>query len=182
MEKKKKTFEIGELDGYLFGQGNHYEIYKKLGSHMVRNGKTEGVYFAVWAPNARSVSVVGEFNEWDMRANPMEREENIGIYTCFIPGVKKYSMYKYCIETFSGQFIFKADPFANHAELRPGTASKVVDIENLRHGLIRESRGSARRSRSQSMRYTLDPGRGIWDGRTRDIILTVSLPGRLLLM
>lgn len=132
MEKKKKTFEIGELDGYLFGQGNHYEIYKKLGSHMVRNGKTEGVYFAVWAPNARSVSVVGEFNEWDMRANPMEREENIGIYTCFIPGVKKYSMYKYCIETFSGQFIFKADPFANHAELRPGTASKVVDIENLK--------------------------------------------------
>ena len=90
MEKKKKTFEIGELDGYLFGQGNHYEIYKKLGSHMVRNGKTEGVYFAVWAPNARSVSVVGEFNEWDMHANPMEREENIGIYTCFIPGVKKY--------------------------------------------------------------------------------------------
>ena len=132
MEKKKKTFEIGELDGYLFGQGNHYEIYKKLGSHMVRNGKTEGVYFAVWAPNARSVSVVGEFNEWDMHANPMEREENIGIYTCFIPGVKKYSMYKYCIETFSGQFIFKADPFANHAELRPGTASKVVDIENLK--------------------------------------------------
>lgn len=132
MEKKKKAFEIGELDGYLFGQGNHYEIYKKLGSHMVKNGKTEGVYFAVWAPNARSVSVVGEFNEWDMRANPMEREENIGIYTCFIPGVKKYSMYKYCIETFSGQFIFKADPFANHAELRPGTASKVVDIENLK--------------------------------------------------
>ncbi len=132
MEKKKKAFEIGELDGYLFGQGNHYEIYKKLGSHMVRNGKAEGVYFAVWAPNARSVSVVGEFNEWDMRANPMEREENIGIYTCFIPGVKKYSMYKYCIETFSGQFIFKADPFANHAELRPGTASKVVDIENLK--------------------------------------------------
>ena len=132
MGKEKKVYEVGELDGYLFGQGNHYEIYKKLGAHMVKDGETEGVYFAVWAPNARSVSVVGEFNEWDMHANPMEREETIGIYTCFVPGVKKYDMYKYCIETFSGQYIFKADPFANHAELRPGTASKVVDIEHLR--------------------------------------------------
>lgn len=132
MGKKKKVYEIGELDGYLFGQGNHYEIYKKLGSHMVTNGKREGVYFAVWAPNAKSVSVVGEFNEWDMHANPMVREETIGIYTCFIPGVQKYAMYKYCIETPSGQFIFKADPYANHAELRPGTASKVVDINHLK--------------------------------------------------
>ncbi len=132
MGKRKKSYEIGELDGYLFGQGNHYEIYKKLGAHMVKNGKQSGVYFAVWAPNAKSVSVVGEFNDWDMNANPMQREENIGIYSCFIPGVKKYSMYKYCIETYKGEYIFKADPYANHAELRPGTASKVVDIENLK--------------------------------------------------
>ena len=132
MGKKKKAYEIGELDSYLFGQGNHYEIYKKLGSHMVTNGKREGVYFAVWAPNAKSVSVVGEFNEWDMHANPMVREETIGIYTCFIPNVSKFEMYKYCIETPSGEFIFKADPYANHAELRPGTASKVVDISHLK--------------------------------------------------
>ncbi len=132
MGKKKKAYEVGELDGYLFGQGNHYEIYKKLGSHMVTDGKREGVYFAVWAPNARSVSVVGDFNEWDMHANPMAREETIGIYTCFIPNVQKYDMYKYCIETPSGQFIFKADPYANHAERRPGTASKVVDIDHLK--------------------------------------------------
>ena len=132
MGKKKKSYEVGELDEYLFGQGNHYEIYKKLGSHMVKDGKKEGVYFAVWAPNARTVSVVGEFNEWDMTANPMKREKNIGIYTCFIPNVRKYSMYKYCIETYTGEYIFKADPYANHAETRPGNASKVVDIEHLK--------------------------------------------------
>ena len=81
-EKKKKPYEIGELDQYLFGQGNHYEIYKKLGAHLVQDGKQKGVYFAVWAPHAQAVSVVGEFNEWDTEANPMKREEPLGIYTC----------------------------------------------------------------------------------------------------
>ena len=80
-EKKKKPYEIGELDQYLFGQGNHYEIYKKLGAHLVQDGKQKGVYFAVWAPHAQAVSVVGEFNEWDTEANPMKREEPLGIYT-----------------------------------------------------------------------------------------------------
>ena len=90
------------------------------------------MYFAVWAPHAQAVSVVGEFNEWDTEANPMKREEPLGIYTCFIPGVKKNQMYKYCIETYSGEQIFKADPYANYAELRPGTASRVTDIENIK--------------------------------------------------
>lgn len=130
--KKKKPYEIGELDQYLFGQGNHYEIYKKLGSHKVKNGKQEGVYFAVWAPHAESVSVVGDFNDWDVEANPMKREEPLGIYTCFIPKVKEGALYKYCIETYQHEYIFKADPFANYAELRPGTASKVVDISHLK--------------------------------------------------
>ncbi len=131
-EKKKKAYEISELDQYLFGQGNHYEIYKKLGAHKVKKGKKEGVYFAVWAPNAKSVSVIGEFNEWDIEANPMERQESVGIFTCFVPGVKEYDMYKYCIQTHTGDYAFKADPFANHAELRPGTASKIADISNLK--------------------------------------------------
>ena len=117
--KKKKPYEIGELDQYLFGQGNHYEIYKKLGSHCVKNGKQEGVYFAVWAPHAESVSVVGEFNDWDVEANPMVREEPLGIYTCFVPKVKEGTLYKYCIETYQHEYIFKADPFANYAERRP---------------------------------------------------------------
>ena len=131
-EKKKKAYEISELDQYLFGQGNHYEIYKKLGAHKVKKGKKEGVYFAVWAPHAKSVSVIGEFNEWDIEANPMERQESVGIFTCFVPGVKEYDMYKYCIQTHTGDYAFKADPFANHAELRPGTASKIADISNLK--------------------------------------------------
>lgn len=129
---KRNSYEIGELDHYLFGQGTHYEIYKKLGAHKVKKGSKEGVYFAVWAPNAETVSVVGEFNNWDMTGNMMEREEPLGIYTCFVPGVLEGMMYKYCIETYTGEYRFKADPFANYAELRPGTASIITDITDLR--------------------------------------------------
>lgn len=132
MEKEWKAYEIGELDQYLFGQGNHYEIYKKLGAHMVDDEEQEGVYFAVWAPNAKSVSVVGEFNDWDRTRNPMTRAEYIGIYTCFVPGVKEGMMYKFCIETITGEYHMKADPYANYAELRPGTASRITNIENLK--------------------------------------------------
>ena len=132
MEKEWKAYEIGELDQYLFGQGNHYEIYKKLGAHMVDDEGQEGVYFAVWAPNAKSVSVVGEFNDWDRTRNPMTRAEYIGIYTCFVPGVKEGMMYKFCIETITGEYDMKADPYANYAELRPGTASRITNIENLK--------------------------------------------------
>ncbi len=131
-KKKAKPYEIGELDHYLFGQGNHYEIYKKLGAHRVKNGNKEGVYFAVWAPHAKSVSVIGEFNDWDVTANVMERGEPLGIYTCFVPDVPEYSMYKYCIETYKGEYLYKADPFANYAELRPGTASRIIDISNIK--------------------------------------------------
>lgn len=129
---KNIAYEIGELDHYLFGQGTHYEIYKKLGAHIVTEGNKKGVYFAVWAPNAVSVSVVGEFNDWEPKANVMERGEPLGIYTCFIPGVKEGALYKYCIETKDGDFLYKADPFANYAELRPGNASRVADISNLK--------------------------------------------------
>ena len=90
------------------------------------------MYFAVWAPHARRVAVVGDFNGWDFEANYMERQEPVGIYTCFVPGVKEGDLYKFCIETQQGKRIFKADPFANYAELRPGTASRVVDISHLK--------------------------------------------------
>ena len=129
--KKLQPYEIGELDHYLFGQGNHYEIYKKLGAHEVTAGK-KGVYFAVWAPHAKSVSVIGEFNGWDAAADRMERQEPLGIYTVFVPEAKDGQMYKYCIETQSGELIYKADPFANYAELRPGTASRITDVSHLK--------------------------------------------------
>ncbi len=131
-EKTLKEYEIGELDQYLFGQGTHYEIYKKLGAHLVNDGKNDGTYFAVWAPHAKSVSVIGEFNNWDSKACPMERNDPLGIYTVFVPEAKKGDLYKFCIETFSGSFIDKADPFANSAEMRPGTASRITDISNLK--------------------------------------------------
>lgn len=129
---KKKAFEIGELDQYLFGQGTHYEIYKKMGAHKVKSGRKTGVYFAVWAPHAKRVSVVGDFNDWDTTADIMTREEPLGIYTLFVPGVEEGMLYKYCIETQNGDLLFKADPFANYAEMRPGTASRVTDISNLK--------------------------------------------------
>ena len=131
-KKDLESFEIGELDQYLFGQGNHYEIYQKMGAHKVTVNGEDGVYFAVWAPHARRVAVVGDFNGWDFEANYMERQEPMGIYTCFVPGVKEGDLYKFCIETQQGKRIFKADPFANYAELRPGTASRVTDISHLK--------------------------------------------------
>lgn len=135
MEAKKqivKAYEIGELDQYYFGQGNHYEIYKKMGAHLVTDGQTEGVYFAVWAPHAKAVSVMGDFNNWNEESHPMKRNEPLGIYTAFVPGVKKGALYKFCIDTQSGARLIKADPFANSAEFRPGTASRVTDISKLR--------------------------------------------------
>lgn len=130
-KKKVQPFEIGELDHYLFGQGTHYEIYKKMGAHKVTFKGKEGVYFAVWAPHAKSVSVIGDFNNWDYTVNPMERQEPLGIYTCFVPGAGEGDLYKFSIETIRGYRIDKADPFANYAELRPGTASRVTDIMNF---------------------------------------------------
>lgn len=123
-----------ELDAYLFGQGTHYDIYKKLGAHLSVDGKKKGVRFAVWAPNAKRVFVIGEFNGWDETANEMERvePESIGVFETFVPNIGTGVLYKYLIETADGTLLYKADPYANEAELRPGTASKVADIEHFK--------------------------------------------------
>ncbi|MBQ5361275.1 MAG: 1,4-alpha-glucan branching enzyme, partial [Lachnospiraceae bacterium] len=114
---------ISAQDCYLFGKGTHYDIYKKLGAHpSVENGK-EGVFFAVWAPNAVSVCVVGNFNGWKEDEYVMKQVNDGGIHTLFIPGIGAGELYKYCITTKKGEKIYKADPFAFSAELRPGTAS-----------------------------------------------------------
>ena len=131
-KRRVKPYEIGELDQYLLGQGNHYEIYKKLGAHLVGDGDKKGTYFAVWAPNAQKVSVIGEFNDWDLTADVMERNDPVGIYTCFVEGAKENEMYKFCIETKKGELLYKADPYANYAELRPGTASRITDISKIK--------------------------------------------------
>ena len=128
----KEDFRIGELDQYLFSMGTHYDIYKKMGAHeAVMNGK-KGVYFAVWAPNAATVSVIGEFNGWREEANPMTRLEPSGIYEGFAVGAKVGMLYKFFIKTKDGRGLYKADPFANYAEQRPGTASRITDITKLK--------------------------------------------------
>ena len=122
------NMKITELDRYLFGEGTHYEIYKLLGAHVGVNRKKEGVFFAVWAPHAKAVSVVGDFNNWDPQANVMKCDNDMGLYQLFIPKVREGDLYKFCITTQSGELLYKADPYANYSEIRPGTASKVVDL------------------------------------------------------
>ena len=130
--ESKSSICISELDQYLFGQGTHYDIYKKLGAHPTqRNGK-KGVYFALWAPHAAAVHVVGDFNGWDESAAPMTRLEPLGIYETFIEDVPTGELYKYLITTQEGEKLYKADPFANQSELRPGTASRITDISKLK--------------------------------------------------
>ena len=122
--------KFSELDMYLFGQGTHYDIYKKMGAHACEEDGVCGVAFHVWAPNAARVFVIGSFNGWDESADEMERLEPIeaGIYEHFIPDVKSGDLYKYLIVTPEGTKLYKADPYANYAEKRPGTASAVADI------------------------------------------------------
>ena len=133
MEKKevRPWCMITEMDQYLFGQGTHYEIYKKLGAHLTEYEGEKGVYFAVWAPHAKGVRVVGEFNCWGSDGYRMNRLEPLGIYEVFVPGLEEGCMYKYLIETEKGDYLYKADPFAFYAEKRPGTASRVADISGF---------------------------------------------------
>lgn len=123
---------ITEADRFVFGEGNHYEIYNKLGAHLTEVNNVKGAHFAVWAPNAVAVSVVGEFNDWDDTAFYLTPLGSSGIWEGFIPGVKQWDMYKYAIRTKMGRTLMKADPYAFHAELRPGTASKVADIDSFK--------------------------------------------------
>ena len=90
---------FGELDQYLFGQGTHYDIYKKMGAHPMTLDGHKGVYFAVWAPNAKGVSVIGEFNDWEEDADPMTKVGDIGVFECFVTGAQVGQLYKFYITT-----------------------------------------------------------------------------------
>ena len=134
MARSKKELGTGfitETDRYLFGEGTHYEIYKKLGAHPKTYRRKEGMYFAVWAPHAQSVSVVGDFNNWNPDATPMAVLDTSGIYEVFVPGLGAGQLYKYAITTTDGKVLFKADPYAFEAEYRPGTASITADISGF---------------------------------------------------
>ena len=131
-KKKKPTVFISQDDQYLFAQGTHYDIYEKLGAHPSCEDGEEGMFFAVWAPNAKQVYVIGEFNDWNESATPMTKLGLGGIHSVFVKGVGTGVLYKYLIITQEGEKLYKADPFANSAELRPGTASRTTDLTKFR--------------------------------------------------
>ena len=121
-----------ELDTYLFGQGTHYEIYNKMGAHLaVKNGK-EGVYFVVWAPKAKEVYVVGDFNDWRAYGYDMKPVSDGGVYELFVEGAKAGQCYKFLIISQDGEALYKADPYANAAQLRPETASVITDLTGFK--------------------------------------------------
>ena len=118
------------VDQYLFGIGRHFEVYKRFGAHLAEKDGMEGVCFSVWAPSARSVSVIGTFNGWREEAGCMERLGDSGIYEIFVPGAIEGDLYKYCIHTRDGATLYKADPYAFESEVRPGNTSRVAEIED----------------------------------------------------
>lgn len=124
-----KVSALNEFDLYLYHQGTNFYTYQLLGAHFVKESGVEGVRFAVWAPHARAVSVVGSFNNWDYKLNPMSRISDGEIWSIFIPGLKEGEIYKYSIEpAFGGDRILKADPYAFYAEKKPKTASRLYDL------------------------------------------------------
>ena len=130
-QKPEVSCFISDFDQYLFGQGNHYDIFRKLGAHLTEYEGQKGVHFAVWAPHAVAVHVIGEFNGWNETSHPMNRLEPLGIWELFVPGVQLGCLYKYLIEAQDHSLLYKADPYATEAEMRPGTASKVSDISDF---------------------------------------------------
>ncbi|MEI7851958.1 MAG: 1,4-alpha-glucan branching enzyme, partial [Kiritimatiellales bacterium] len=125
METRPK---LTDFDLFLYGKGTHYRTYEKLGAHLLEEDGKQGVYFAVWAPNAQHVSVIGSFNNWEAWIHPMALIGNSGVWELFIPGVKEGDQYKFEIKGPSGFWAQKADPYAFAAEVRPRTASVVCDL------------------------------------------------------
>ncbi|MBD2151383.1 1,4-alpha-glucan branching protein GlgB [Pseudanabaena sp. FACHB-1277] len=120
---------LTEFDAYLFGEGTHYQIYEKMGAHPTEIDGVSGVYFAVWAPNARNVSVIGDFNSWDGRKHQM-RKGHTGIWDLFIPDLTIGTVYKYEIKSPEGHIYEKSDPYGFFQEIRPKTASIVTDLND----------------------------------------------------
>ena len=120
-----------DLPVYLYKQGNNYEAQRFFGSHLTEQGGEKGVMFRVWAPHATAVSVVGDFNSWKPGSHPMKKSDGASIWELFIPGMKEFDVYKYCVTTRAGDLVFKADPYALHAETRPSNGSKVYDLSGF---------------------------------------------------
>ena len=148
---------IGELDLHLMGEGRHEEIYDRLGAHVRTHRDAEGTAFAVWAPSARSVSVVGDFNSWDARIHPMRSMGSGGIWELFIPGVGEGERYKYEILSTDGELLLKADPYAQQTEVPPRTASVIA------HPTHRWSPGDADYLRARAQRQPVGEPMSIYE-------------------
>lgn len=152
--------QLSDLDIYLFNEGTHYEIYRKLGAHPMRIDGVDGTYFAVYAPNAKRVSVVGDFNLWDGRVSPMRRLQQSGIFELFMPGVPVGDLYKFEIKSKTGEIYLKADPYGNMLEVPPHTASIVTDMEAYKwmDAAWMENRKKDRGFESPMSIYEVHPG------------------------
>jgi 1,4-alpha-glucan branching enzyme len=126
---------LTDYDLYLLGEGDHYRLYEKLGAHVGKRDGTAGTHFAVWAPNATQVSVIGDFNGWRPNQYPLQTRGSSGVWEGFIADVGPGALYKYAIVSQYGNYqVDKADPYGFAAEIRPRTASKVWDLSDYTWG------------------------------------------------
>lgn len=128
MANKKDSIRISEEQICLFHEGTNHRSYQILGAHIMKQGGNEGTRFCVWAPHADMVSVVGDFNGWNTQEHPMKRRDDSGLWELFLPQLGKGQLYQYAIRTSNGELLYKADPFAYYAEVRPATASIIYDL------------------------------------------------------
>ena len=129
--EEKIQSNTSDLPVYLFKQGNNCEAYRYFGAHLETRVGESGVVFRVWAPHAVAISVVGDFNSWKPGSHPMRKVDGDSVWELFIPGMKEYDVYKYCVTTRAGDLVYKADPYAFHAETRPSNGSKVYDLSGF---------------------------------------------------
>ena len=133
VEKREDPYSFRQIltdyDLYLFGEGTHKQIYQALGAHMKNVNGVNGVLFAVWAPNARSVALIGDFNHWQVGENPMMVRGSSGVWELFVPRLKESEVYKFAIKTNTGKILLKTDPYAFRTEIRPRTAAIVANLD-----------------------------------------------------
>ena len=137
---------LSDLDTHLLGEGTHYRSYEKLGAHLTERDGVEGVCFAVWAPNARGVAVIGDFNRWHSTSHPMESIEAVGVWQLFVPGIQELARYKYCVRTQDGRTVDKVDPYAFHFETPPRSACQTYRLRGYKWQDEEWCRGRARKN------------------------------------